>query len=94
MSGVTFATPGLPALIVLNSDQPADRLRFTLAHELGHLVMHRFPVAGDGRGGERFRVGLADARKRYSGAFLGAAASIWPSWRPSSPSGRSRCKRY
>lgn len=43
VSGVTFATPGLPPLVVLNSQQPADRLRFTLAHELGHLVMHRFP---------------------------------------------------
>ena len=43
ISGVTFSTPGLPPLIVLNSEQPADRLRFTLAHELGHLIMHRFP---------------------------------------------------
>tara|TARA_R110001599_G_scaffold6485_1_gene31782 strand:- start:2895 stop:3968 length:1074 start_codon:yes stop_codon:yes gene_type:complete len=43
ISGVTFSTPGMPPLIVLNSDQPADRMRFTLAHELGHLVMHRFP---------------------------------------------------
>ncbi|EKX56136.1 Transcriptional regulator, XRE family [Rhodobacter sp. AKP1] len=43
VSGVTFATPGLPAIIVLNSEQPSDRMRFTLAHELGHLVMHRFP---------------------------------------------------
>ena len=43
ISGVTFAVPGLPPLIALNSDQPADRMRYTLAHELGHLVMHRFP---------------------------------------------------
>lgn len=43
ISGVTFSVPGMPPLIVLNSDQPADRMRFTLAHELGHLVMHRFP---------------------------------------------------
>lgn len=43
ISGVTFSVPGLPPLVVLNSEQPADRLRFTLAHELGHLVMHRFP---------------------------------------------------
>jgi Zn-dependent peptidase ImmA (M78 family) len=28
---------------MLNVEQPADRLRFTLAHEIGHLVMHRFP---------------------------------------------------
>lgn len=41
VDGVTFSAPGLPPLIVLNQEQPADRMRFTLAHELGHLVMHR-----------------------------------------------------
>jgi len=40
VDGVTFRAPGLPPLIVLNIDQPADRMRFSLAHELGHLVMH------------------------------------------------------
>lgn len=44
ISGVTFRVPGLPPLIVLNSDQPADRMRFTLSHELGHIVMHQFPT--------------------------------------------------
>jgi len=43
VSGVTFSVPGMPPIIVLNRDQSADRMRFTLAHELGHLVMHRFP---------------------------------------------------
>lgn len=43
VSGVTVSVPGLLPIIILNSDQPADRARFTLAHELGHLVMHRFP---------------------------------------------------
>jgi Zn-dependent peptidase ImmA (M78 family)/transcriptional regulator with XRE-family HTH domain len=43
VSGVTVSVPGLLPLIVLNQDQPADRMRFTLAHELGHLVMHKFP---------------------------------------------------
>lgn len=28
-------------IIVINKNQPADRYRFTLAHELGHLIMHR-----------------------------------------------------
>jgi len=41
VDGVTFSAPGLPPLVVLNVNQPADRMRFTLAHELGHLVMHR-----------------------------------------------------
>lgn len=40
VDGVTFSAPGLPPLIVLNVNQPGDRMRFTLAHELGHLVMH------------------------------------------------------
>ena len=40
VDGVTFSAPGLPPLIVLNAKQPGDRMRFTLAHELGHLVMH------------------------------------------------------
>lgn len=41
VDGVTFSVPGLPPLVALNVNQPADRMRFTLAHELGHLVMHR-----------------------------------------------------
>ncbi|MEK4034569.1 XRE family transcriptional regulator [Methylocystis sp. IM3] len=44
ISGVTFRVPGLPPLIVLNNDQPADRMRFTLSHELAHIVMHQFPT--------------------------------------------------
>jgi Zn-dependent peptidase ImmA (M78 family)/transcriptional regulator with XRE-family HTH domain len=43
VSGVTFAVPGQPPVILLNSEQATDRMRFTLAHEIGHLVMHRFP---------------------------------------------------
>lgn len=43
VSGVTMAVPGLLPIILLNNEQPSDRARFTLAHELGHLVMHRFP---------------------------------------------------
>jgi Zn-dependent peptidase ImmA (M78 family)/transcriptional regulator with XRE-family HTH domain len=44
VSGVTFKVVGRPPLILLNSTHPADRMRFTLAHELGHLVMNRFPT--------------------------------------------------
>lgn len=43
VSGITFRAPGQPPLILLNGAHPADRMRFTLAHEIGHLVMHRFP---------------------------------------------------
>jgi Zn-dependent peptidase ImmA (M78 family)/transcriptional regulator with XRE-family HTH domain len=33
----------LPPLVFINSRQPKDRYRFSLAHEIGHLVMHQTP---------------------------------------------------
>jgi Zn-dependent peptidase ImmA (M78 family) len=67
ISGVTFAVSGLPPLFVLNEEQPADRLRFTLAHELGHLVMHRFPAPT-----------MEDDANAFAGALLMPAADIRP----------------
>lgn len=33
----------LPPLVLLRSGIPTDRMRLTLAHELGHLVLHHMP---------------------------------------------------
>jgi len=41
--GVYYPFPNLPHIIFLNKNFSADRLRFTLAHELGHVVMHQLP---------------------------------------------------
>lgn len=35
-----------PPLFLLNSTAPPDRFRFSLAHELGHVVMHTEPGTG------------------------------------------------
>ncbi|MCS3802680.1 MULTISPECIES: ImmA/IrrE family metallo-endopeptidase [Chromobacterium] len=43
IDGISYRIAGLPPLIFLNKDLPGDRWRFTLAHELGHLVMHAYP---------------------------------------------------
>ncbi|MDZ4869254.1 MAG: XRE family transcriptional regulator [Alphaproteobacteria bacterium] len=43
VDGLTVRMPGLPPCILLNRFLPADRMRFTLAHELAHVVMHRVP---------------------------------------------------
>jgi Zn-dependent peptidase ImmA (M78 family)/transcriptional regulator with XRE-family HTH domain len=32
--------PGLPKLFFINGSKPTDRIRFSLAHELGHTIMH------------------------------------------------------
>jgi Zn-dependent peptidase ImmA (M78 family)/transcriptional regulator with XRE-family HTH domain len=69
VSGVTFRVPGRPPLILLNSTHPGDRMRFTLAHELGHLVMHRFPTES-----------MEDEANQFSSALLMPAAEIRPSF--------------
>ena len=38
---------GLPVLIFANINAPADRLRHTLAHELGHMILHTTIVKDD-----------------------------------------------
>ena len=44
IDGVTMRTPDLPPCIFLNRSVPADRMRFSLAHELAHVIMHRVPT--------------------------------------------------
>ena len=39
----TYASDGTP-LIFLNPNFPAARIRITLAHEFGHVIMHRIPT--------------------------------------------------
>lgn len=44
ISAVSLLHPdsGAPPIIYLNAEMPTDHQRFSLAHELGHLVMHRY----------------------------------------------------
>jgi Zn-dependent peptidase ImmA (M78 family)/transcriptional regulator with XRE-family HTH domain len=44
IDGVTMRVPDLPACIFLNRTAPADRMRFSLAHELCHVISHRIPT--------------------------------------------------
>lgn len=70
VSGVTFAAPGCPPVVLINKNHPADRLRFTLAHELGHLVMHRFPTAE-----------MEDEANRFASAFLLPRKELYETFR-------------
>jgi len=44
IDGVAMTVRDLPPCIFLNSNVTADRMRFSLAHELGHVIMHRVPT--------------------------------------------------
>jgi Zn-dependent peptidase ImmA (M78 family)/transcriptional regulator with XRE-family HTH domain len=89
VSGVTFAVPGLPPIVLLNEEQPTDRIRYTLAHEIGHLVMHRFPSADMEREANTFASALLMPAKDIKSAFLGRQitlsllGALKPEWRVS-----------
>lgn len=89
ISGVRFSVPALPTLIVLNSDQPADRMRFTLAHELGHLIMHKFPSPSMEQEANTFAAALLmptnDIRQYFLGKKidLSTLAAFKPEWKVS-----------
>lgn len=87
VSGVTFRAPGKPPLILLNKGHPADRLRFTLSHEIGHLVMHRFPTAEMEDEANAFASSFLMPERDIKAAFNGrkitleTLASLKPEWR-------------
>lgn len=43
IDGLSQWVPPLPPLFFLNANIPGDRWRFSLAHELGHVIMHSIP---------------------------------------------------
>jgi Zn-dependent peptidase ImmA (M78 family) len=87
VSGVTFRVSGRPPLVLLNSSHPADRMRFTLAHELGHLVMHRFPTEDMESEANAFASAIlmpaADIRPAFQGRriTLELLAALKPEWK-------------
>ncbi|KRS16691.1 helix-turn-helix domain-containing protein [Roseovarius indicus] len=89
VSGVTFAAPGQAPLVLLNPNHPADRVRFTLAHELGHLVMHQFPTPEMEKEANEFASVFLFPRKELREAFRGRKlslallAALKPEWKMS-----------
>lgn len=89
VSGVTMSVPGLLPVILLNNDQPSDRARFTLAHELAHLVMHRFPNPSMEKQANTFASALLMPADEIRNAFMGQRidlkrlAALKPEWKVS-----------
>lgn len=65
IDAVSCKVDGLPTTVFINSSMPGDRQRFTLAHELGHLVMHDVPVEN-----------MEDEADRFASEFLMPEAEI------------------
>ncbi len=51
---ITQSLPGHIPLMMIDPNAPGDRLRFTLMHEVGHIVMHYFPTGDMENDADRF----------------------------------------
>lgn len=89
MSGVTMRVPDMRPCIFLNASMPADRMRHTLAHELAHLVLHRYPSEDMEREADAFASAFLmpanDIRPYFVGKKidLRLLAALKPEWRVS-----------
>lgn len=78
--------PGLPPLFFINKDIPVDRLRFTLCHELGHIIMHQLPRIDMKE--------MEDEANRFAGEFLMPRKEIRPSLKPVTLPKLAALKKY
>lgn len=85
IDGVSYRISGLPPVIFLNDSIPADRERFTLAHELGHLVMHKYPTEKMETEANSFAAAFLmpaeDIAPDLRGITLEKAAALKPYWK-------------
>lgn len=87
IDAATYQVPGMPPMIFVNEALPGDRLRFTLAHELGHLVMHRYPMPDMEREADMFASAFLmpaeDIGPELEGLTLAKASYMKPVWKVS-----------
>ncbi|WP_413542661.1 ImmA/IrrE family metallo-endopeptidase [Citricoccus nitrophenolicus] len=71
-------------IVMLNSHAPGDRLRFTVAHELGHAVLHDLPSREGEREADEFAAEFlmprADIRDVLEGATLPRLVELKKVW--------------
>lgn len=88
MDGMSIWLTDLPPLIFVNRRMPQDRLRFTLMHEVGHLVLHQRSVLRD------VSVDIEHEAHRFASAFLMPADEIKPQLRNLTLSKLADLKRH
>lgn len=72
MDAIGQWTLGLPPMIFFNPELPQNRLRFTLMHEVAHLVLHQRSAL------TRVSEEIEDEANRFAGAFLLPQREIKP----------------
>jgi Zn-dependent peptidase ImmA (M78 family) len=79
--------PGLPPVFFLNSGLPADRERLSLAHELGHMILHHAPTndmeTEANAFAAEFLMPASDIRTDFGEVTLYRLGVLKPYWRTS-----------
>ena len=73
IDGVTMQVRDLPPCIFLNRNVSSDRMRASLAHELGHVIMHRVPTEHIEDEANAFAAELMVPEKTFRRQFIGRA---------------------
>ena len=76
VDGVTMNVRDLPPCIFLNQHVPADRMRFSLAHELGHIIMHTVPGDEIENEANAFAAELLVPEQQFRRALIGQRLSL------------------
>lgn len=66
IDGAHLWVPGLPPLFFMSNTVAGERYRFSLAHELGHAIMHRATAGGE----------IEDEAQEFASEFLMPRAQI------------------
>jgi Zn-dependent peptidase ImmA (M78 family)/DNA-binding XRE family transcriptional regulator len=70
IDAVSQRIDGMPVLFFVNMNAPADRIRMTLCHELGHMILHTSSLLDDEL--------MESEADKFAGAFLLPARDIRP----------------
>jgi Zn-dependent peptidase ImmA (M78 family)/transcriptional regulator with XRE-family HTH domain len=62
IDGMSQRIDGMPVLFFMNTNVAGDRLRYSLAHELGHMILHTLSVKPDDE--------MESEADHFAGAFL------------------------
>jgi Zn-dependent peptidase ImmA (M78 family)/transcriptional regulator with XRE-family HTH domain len=76
VDGVTMNVRELPPCIFLNQHVPADRMRFSLAHELGHIIMHTVPSDEIENEANAFASELLVPEKQFRRSLIGQRLTL------------------
>jgi Zn-dependent peptidase ImmA (M78 family) len=89
VDALSQSLPGSPPIFLINTAIPTDRMRFTLAHEIGHIFMHGLPTQEGNveRQADQFAAEFlmpeSQIRPHFSFVNLQKLASMKPYWRVS-----------